>query len=122
VVKRRWIKLSSVDDYEDEELAEIRRRRLEQLKEEAKRKELQKQIEAQKQALLRKILTEKARERLNNVKLVRPDLATLVEEQLIALAQSGRVPVPIDEDVVKAILAELYARTHREPRIRFKRK
>ena len=114
--------MSAVDDYEDEELAEIRRRRLEQLKEEAKRKELQKQIEAQKQALLRKILTEKARERLNNVKLVRPDLATLVEEQLIALAQSGRVPVPIDEDVVKAILAELYARTHREPRITFKRK
>ena len=114
--------MSAVDDYEDEELAEIRRRRLEQLKEEAKRKELQKQIEAQKQALLRKILTEKARERLNNVKLVRPDLATLVEEQLIALAQSGRVPVPIGEDVVKAILAELYTRTHREPRIRFKRK
>ena len=114
--------MSAVDDYEDEELAEIRRRRLEQLKEEAKRKELQKQIEAQKQALLRKILTEKARERLNNVKLVRPDLATLVEEQLIALAQSGRVPVPIGEDVVKTILAELYTRTHREPRIRFKRK
>jgi len=112
----------SLDDYEDKELAEIRRRRLEQLKEEAKRKELQKQIEAQKQALLRKILTEKARERLNNVKLVRPDLATLVEEQLIALAQSGRIPIPIDDDVVKTILAELYTRTHREPRIRFKRK
>ncbi|MEB3825674.1 MAG: DNA-binding protein [Desulfurococcales archaeon] len=111
----------AMDEYDDE-LAEIRRRRLEELREQAKKKELEKQLEAQKQALLRKILTEKARERLNNVKLVRPDLATLVENQLIALAQSGRVPLPIDEDVVKSILAELYSRTHREPKIRFKRK
>ncbi|MCE4614961.1 MAG: DNA-binding protein [Desulfurococcales archaeon] len=112
----------SANDYEDDELAEIRRRRLEQYKEEAKKRELQKQLEAQKQALLRKILTEKARERLNNVKLVRPDLASLVEEQLIALAQTGRISVPIGEDVVKTILSELYTRTHREPKIRFKRK
>ncbi len=111
----------AMDEYDDE-LTEIRRRRLEELREQAKKKELEKQLEAQKQALLRKILTEKARERLNNVKLVRPDLATLVENQLIALAQSGRVPLPIDEDVVKSILAELYSRTHREPKIRFKRK
>ncbi|MCE4617512.1 MAG: DNA-binding protein [Desulfurococcales archaeon] len=107
---------------DDEELAEIRRRKIQQMREEAKKAELEKQLEAQRQAILRRILTEKARERLNNVKLVRPELARLVEDQLIALAQSGRVQLPIDEDLVKNILAELYYKTHREPKFRFVRK
>ena len=107
---------------DDEELAEIRRRKIQQLREEAKKAEIEQQLEAQRQALLRRILTEKARERLNNVKLVRPEIARIVEDQLIALAQSGRVRIPIDEELVKSILAELYYKTHREPRFRFIRK
>ena len=39
-------------------------------------KEAQKQFELQKQALLRKILTPKARQRLTNLKMVRSDLAS----------------------------------------------
>ena len=107
---------------DDEELAEIRRRKIQRMQEEARKAELQQQLEAQRQAVLRRILTERARERLNNVKLVKPDIARIVEDQLIALAQTGRVPIPIDEDIVKNILAELYYKTHREPRFRFVRK
>jgi programmed cell death protein 5 len=57
--------------------------------------------------VLRKILTPEARARLQNVKLVRPDFATQVELQLIQVAQTGRVPLPITDDLLKRLLAEL---------------
>lgn len=103
----------------DEELEAIRRRKL---------AELQRRVEEEKQrrqmidAALRKILTPEARERLNNLRLVKPELAELLEQQLIALAQSGRVRIPITDEFLKRLLSEIYEQTHREPRIEFKRK
>ena len=41
------------------------------------------------------------------VKLVRPDFAAQVELQLIQVAQTGRVPLPITDDLLKKLLAEL---------------
>ena len=113
-------------EYYDDELEEIKRRKLLELQrrlamEEELRKKQQEE-EAKREALLRSILTPEARERLANVKLVRPELARIVEDNLIALVQSGQIKPPVDEDTVKKILALIYERTHREPRIRIKRK
>ena len=112
--------------YDDRELEELRRRKLmelrKQLEEEEKRKQLEAQLEAQKQALLRRIMTEKARERLANIKLVKPELAKAAEDLIIQLVQAGRLPVPVTEAQVKAILLELDSRTRRDFQIRFKRK
>lgn len=116
----------SYEDVYDEELEEIKRRKLlelqRRLEEERRREILRQQREMQKQAILRRILTPKARERLSNVKLVRPELANLIEEQLIALAQSGRIRIPITDDVLKSILEEIASQTHREFRIRIREK
>ncbi|MET1102343.1 MAG: DNA-binding protein [Pyrodictiaceae archaeon] len=114
------------EEFYDAELEEIKRRKLEELQrrlaeEEERRRALQ-EAEARRQAILRTILTAEARERLANVKLVRPELARLVEDQLIALVQSGRLKPPITDDMVKEILGSIYEQTHRETRIRFKRK
>ncbi len=113
-----------MSEYYDEELEEIKRRKLEELQrrllEEQRRKQEEALREAQMQALLRRILTPKARERLNNLKLVKPDIAKFVEEQIVALAQSGRVPLPIDDDVLKKILEQVYSQTHREIKVRIK--
>ncbi|MCE4624318.1 MAG: DNA-binding protein [Desulfurococcales archaeon] len=112
--------------YDDRELEELRRRKLmelrKQLEEEEKRKQLEAQLEAQKQAILRRIMTEKARERLANIKLVKPELAKAAEDLIIQLVQAGRLPVPVTEAQVKAILLELDSRTRRDFQIRFKRK
>ncbi len=113
------------DEYVDPELEEIKRRKLLEMQqrmqaEEEKRRMME--AEALKRELLRKILTPKARERLANVKLVRPELAELVENQLIALAQSGRLPIPVDDDQLKEILAELASRTRRDFNIRVREK
>jgi programmed cell death protein 5 len=115
-----------VSEFYDDELAEIQRRKMLelqrrlQMEEELKRR--QQQEAARREALLRSILTPEARERLANVKLVRPEIAKLVEDNIIALVQAGQLRPPVDEDIVKQLLAAIYERTHRETRIRIKRK
>jgi len=95
----------------DEELERIRKRRAAELQAQRAQQEqatqAQADAEANKQAVLRKILTPEARARLQNVKLVRPDFAAQVELQIIQVAQTGRVPLPITDELLKRLLAEL---------------
>jgi len=103
----------------DEELEAIKLRKLAEMK---KRMEEERERRARIEAILRQILTPEARERLSNLRLVKPELASTLEEQLILLAQNKRVPVPITDEFLKRILAELYEQTRRETKITFKRK
>ena len=48
------------------------------------------QINAQKEIILKQILSSEARLRLNNVKMVKPELANMVENYLIGLAGQGK--------------------------------
>ncbi|RLI06561.1 DNA-binding protein [Candidatus Bathyarchaeota archaeon] len=100
---------------EDEELEALRRRRLMELQQQ--RAEAQRRLELQKQALMRRILTPKARQRLANLKMVRPEFASQLELQLIQIAQQGRISIPITDDQLKEILSRLQ-RPRREIRIR----
>ncbi|PSQ23046.1 DNA-binding protein [Halobacteriales archaeon QS_8_65_32] len=65
------------------------------------------QAEAQKKAMLRQYLTDGARKRLNSVRMSKPDFADQVEQQILALAQSGRLGDQIDEDQMRELLQEL---------------
>jgi len=93
------------------ELDEIRRSKMEQLRqaqmqaaqEEAARAEIQ----ARKKDILRQILTPEARERLNNIRMTRPDFVDQVETQLILLAQSGRLEGQITDEQLKQILLQV---------------
>ena len=62
------------------------------------------QVNAQKDILLKQILSSEARLRLNNVKMVKPDLANMVENYLLGLASQGRSPGQITDDQLKQIL------------------
>ena len=62
------------------------------------------QINAQKDVLLKQLLTSEARLRLNNVKMVKPELANMVENYLLGLASQGRSPGQITDDQLKQIL------------------
>ena len=62
------------------------------------------QVNAQKDMLLKQILSSEARLRLNNVKMVKPDLANMVENYLLGLASQGRSPGQITDDQLKQIL------------------
>jgi programmed cell death protein 5 len=97
----------------DDELDELREQRLEELQEKQEggegeaREEARQQAEAQKQALLKQHLTDGARQRLNTVRMTKPQFADQVEQQLVSLAGSGRLGDRIDEDQMKELLQEM---------------
>ena len=62
------------------------------------------QVSAQKDILLKQILSGEARLRLNNVKMVKPELANLVENYLLGLAAQGKAPGQITDEQLKQIL------------------
>ena len=105
----------------DEELEAIRRRKLlamqQKTTDDQRQAQAEQQMEAQKQELLRKILSPEARQRLTNLKMVKPEFIGQLELQLIQLAQMGKVPVPMSDAQLKQILIQLQSRK-REPKIR----
>jgi programmed cell death protein 5 len=109
---RQYVSMSG--DPSDEELEKLRQEKMEQIKEqrqggadeEAMEAQRQQQ-EAQKKAILRQHLTDGARKRLNTVKMSKPDVGEQVEQQLVAIAQSGRIQGKIDEEKMKELLSEL---------------
>ncbi len=105
----------------DEDLEEIRRRKRlamqQRTTDEQKQAQLEQQLEAQKQALLRQILTPEARQRLTNLNMIKPEFTQQLELQLIQLAQTGKLPIPISDAQLKQILIQLQSRK-RETKIR----
>ncbi|HWS21050.1 MAG TPA: DNA-binding protein [Methanoregula sp.] len=98
----------------DDELNELRKRRMAQLQQQsgdqqAMQAELERQerIKSQMQMMLMSILEPDARERLNTIKLTKPDFAGAVEQQLVQLAQSGRLKNKITDSQLKELLRQL---------------
>lgn len=115
-----------------DELEHLREKRLKELKEAAAAQQQEEDLrspqeqaedsfERQKEAILRGILTDEAKQRLNNIKLVKPQLALSIENQLIQLSQAGRIPGGILNE--KQLLQMLKQIQHgkRESTIKFKR-
>ena len=101
-------------DPSDEELEELREKKMEQLKEQQEeggdaeaQQAAQEQAEAQKKAILRQHLTDGARKRLNTVKMSKPEAGEQVEQQIVSLARSGRLGQQIDVEQMKQLLSEL---------------
>jgi len=106
---------------EDAELDDIRRRRMlalqRRIAHEQQKAQVEQQVEQQKQALLRQILTPEARRRINNLKMIKPEFAAQLELQLIQLAQTGRIQIPLTDEQLKELLTKLQS-TKRDIKIR----
>ena len=101
--------MSSMSD--DQELEEIRRRKMEELQQAQVSEEVQaaqnEQYDQQRQVALRKILAPEARERMARLRIARPEFAQAVEDQLIMLATSGQLHTVIDDANLLLILEKL---------------
>ena len=65
------------------------------------------EINAQKEIILKQILSSEARLRLNNVKMVKPDIANTVENYLINMASQGKIRPPVTDEQLKQILLSI---------------
>ena len=105
----------------DDELEQIRKRKLlsmqSRVSDEQRQAQAEQQMDDQKQALMAKILTPEARQRLNNLKMVKKAFVENIEMQLIEMAQTGKLPIPLSDAQLKSILVQLQSRK-RETKIR----
>jgi programmed cell death protein 5 len=98
----------------DDELADLRRKKLEQIQRQqmdsqmyaAQQEQAQADLEAKKAAAMRTILTPEARERLSSIRMTKPEFVAQIEGQLLMLAQSGRLRSAITDEQLKAILKQ----------------
>lgn len=102
----------------DPELAELRRRRVQQLQEmqaaqqgnpyaaAAQQAEADRR-ESERAEVLRRLLTPEARERLGRIRLAKPDVANAVEQQVINLAATGRLARQVDDATLRALLERI---------------
>ena len=95
----------------DDELAELRRQRMMQLQQqqmaEQEQAQRQQQMQAQIQSVLMQVMDADARERLNTVRLTKPEFAAAVEQQIVTLAQSGRLRQKITDAQLKQLLSQI---------------
>jgi programmed cell death protein 5 len=56
------------------------------------------------EGVLRLLLTSEARERLNNIRMVKPEVAKVIEDNIIRLASAGRIQPPVSDDDIKRFL------------------
>jgi len=98
----------------DEELEKLRKKRLQELQQQASLQEgleeqeaQEKRFEEQKKKILRSILTTEARERLGRIKIARPEIVESIENQLIMAFQNGQLKNKINDEQLRMLLSKV---------------
>ncbi len=105
---------------DEDELENIRRRKLEELKQQAAQQQYaehqQKDYVNKKYQVMRQILSQEGRQRLENIRIVKPQFAEQIELQLIQLFQSGKLrgATPLPDKEFKKILEKITAGSKKE--------
>jgi len=73
---------------------------------------------AMRENVIRIALTSEARQRLTNVRMVKPEVAHAIEEYIIQLVSSGRLKRTIDDEQLKDLLQTIQGTAKKEFKIR----
>lgn len=73
---------------------------------------------AMRENVMRIALTSEARQRLTNVRMVKPDVAHAIEEYIVQLVSSGRLKRTIDDEQLKELLQTIQGSAKKEFKIR----
>ena len=65
------------------------------------------EIAAQKEQVLKQILDSNARTRLTNIRMVKPELAGMVENYLFGMASQGKIQTQVTDEQFKQILVSI---------------
>jgi len=65
------------------------------------------EVASMKEQALRTLLSSQARLRLNNIRMVKPELVAMVENYLIGMASQGKLNTQITDDQLKQILQSI---------------
>jgi len=105
-----------------DEAEAIKRRKLEELQQQALADEQARQqkveFEIQKQQILRALLSSEARERITRVKMARKEEGEQIEMLLIQLYQQGKITKQVDDAMLKQILEKALMGNKKEFKIR----
>ncbi|MFH1403121.1 MAG: DNA-binding protein [Candidatus Altiarchaeota archaeon] len=98
------------------ELDELRQKRIRQLVQQQSQQNIQEQLQEQMRAeevnsqikhIVSKLMDSEARDRLNNIRLVKPEFARQVEVLLIQMYQTGRIRERMNDETFRAILDKI---------------
>lgn len=95
----------------DEELERLKAQRMAELQAQQRQtsdaQRARAEAEATKQAVMRQLLTPEARQRLANIKMVRPEFGAQLESELIELASTRKIALPIGDETLKKLLTKI---------------
>jgi len=94
------------EEIKEKRINELREKYAEQAQQQERQIELEKQIDS----ALKLVLTEEAKSRLSNVRLVNRDLYLKTAQSLIYLYKSGKIQEKIQEEELKKLLEQLSAK------------
>jgi programmed cell death protein 5 len=98
----------------DDDIEDIRRRKMEDLKKQEEQEQMQMQQEIQKQMVLKQILDLKARERLTRIKMANPQYAEQIEAVLFQLLQAGKIKGKLTEETFKQLIRQVFSTQKKE--------
>lgn len=97
-----------------DDIEEIRKRKLEEMKKQQEEEQDLIQQEMQKQLVLKQILDVKARERLTRIKMANPQYAEQIEAVLFQLLQAGQIKSKLTEDQFKQLIQQVFGSRKKE--------
>lgn len=117
---------------EDDDLEQIRARRMAQLQNQyssggqgpskEQQEEMRKKQEDMKNSILVQVLDQPARSRLNTIALTKPEKAAMIEKMLIQMAQSGQIQGKLGEEQLKSLLERVSEKTSKTTTVKFDRR